>query len=264
MGAMTSRWMHTMPEYPVGDEMTELFSSLGFSVRDLNQIYHLFNAVNTEGTGAINVHEFLAYFGTLLQLSKTEFTKKTFKLMDKDESGKIDFEEFVLSLWNFCSFHPAALSCRSCVVVGSFTRESLVRYAFSLYDSDGSGDIDVDEAEHFVHEMWGDKWHSNKNAEAIMAKLRAIAKANDGYMPIENFVVFAHDHPLLMFPAFQIQHDMVEKILGEHFWTKIADQREKKQRTDKKFKTIEDILRSFNHNHAVLRRTRRHAAAALT
>ncbi|CAK4284113.1 unnamed protein product [Aphanomyces euteiches] len=248
MGAMTSRWMHTMPEYPVGDEMTELFSSLGFSVRDLNQIYHLFNAVNTEGTGAINVHEFLAYFGTLLQLSKTEFTKKTFKLMDKDESGKIDFEEFVLSLWNFCSF----------------TRESLVRYAFSLYDSDGSGDIDVDEAEHFVHEMWGDKWHSNKNAEAIMAKLRAIAKANDGYMPIENFVVFAHDHPLLMFPAFQIQHDMVEKILGEHFWTKIADQREKKQRTDKKFKTIEDILRSFNHNHAVLRRTRRHAAAALT
>ncbi|KAG9403821.1 hypothetical protein AC1031_005314 [Aphanomyces cochlioides] len=160
--------------------------------------------------------------------------------MDKDDSGKVDFEEFVLSLWNFCSF----------------TRESLVRYAFSLYDSDGSGDIDVDEAEHFVHEMWGDNWHSNKNAESIMAKLRAIAKANDGYIPIENFVVFAHDHPLLMFPAFQIQHDMVEKILGEHFWTKIADQREKKQRTDKKFKTIEDILRSFNHNHAVLRQVK--------
>ncbi|ETW02772.1 hypothetical protein, variant 1 [Aphanomyces invadans] len=203
-------------------------------------------------TGAINIFEFLDYF----ELTKTEFSKKTFKLMDKDGSGQVDFEEFVLSLWNFCTISLSWLIADTWSPLGSFTQESLVRYSFSLYDSDASGEIDLNEAEHFVQEMWGGKWHANKNAEHIMNKLSAIAASSDGCIPIEKFVLFAHDHPLMMFPAFQIQHDMVEKILGEKFWTKIADQRERNQRTDGKFKCIEDILQGFNANHAVLRQVK--------
>ncbi|KAF0695951.1 Aste57867_13258 [Aphanomyces stellatus] len=178
--------LHTIPEYPVSDEMNELFLSLGFKVHDMNHIYHLFNAINA----------------------------------------------------------------------GSFTRESLIRYAFSLYDSDASGEIDLIEAEKLVEEMWGHAWHQNKNAEHIMARLGDIARRSDGVIRIDDFVLFAHDHPLLMFPAFQIQHDMTEKILGEAFWTRIADQRERMARTDHHFKTIDDILRSFNANHAVLRQVK--------
>ncbi|ETV82062.1 hypothetical protein H257_05580 [Aphanomyces astaci] len=232
MGTQWSKAIHGTPDYPVGDEMQELFESLGFTVYDMNNIYYAL----LDKSGAINVYEFLEYF----ELTKTEFSRKTFNLMDKDGSGQVDFEEFVLALWNFCSF----------------TQESLTRYSFSLYDSDGSGEIDLNEAEYFVQEMWGGKWHTNKNAEHIMNKLTAIATASDGCIPIEKFVHFAHDNPLMMFPAFQIQHDMMDKILGEHFWTKIADQRQKNQRTDSKFKCIEDILQGFNANHAVLRQVK--------
>ncbi|KAF0776139.1 hypothetical protein AaE_000162 [Aphanomyces astaci] len=202
MGTQWSKAIHGTPDYPVGDEMQELFESLGFTVYDMNNIYYAL----LDKSGAINVYEFLEYF----ELTKTEFSRKTFNVPSQfmrsvmaagksyvvrdiirarcflDEYSSQDFEEFVLALWNFCSF----------------TQESLTRYSFSLYDSDGSGEIgitlfnhemdlvlDLNEAEYFVQEMWGGKWHTNKNAEHIMNKLTAIATASDGPSNVINTTV---------------------------------------------------------------------------
>ncbi|RHY12544.1 hypothetical protein DYB25_009100, partial [Aphanomyces astaci] len=49
MGTQWSKAIHGTPDYPVGDEMQELFESLGFTVYDMNNIYVLFNAIN-QGT----------------------------------------------------------------------------------------------------------------------------------------------------------------------------------------------------------------------
>jgi len=38
-----------------------------------------------------------------LDLEKTRFTKRIFSIFDEDGSGLIDFREFVLSLWNYCT-----------------------------------------------------------------------------------------------------------------------------------------------------------------
>ena len=47
--------------------------------------------------------------------------------MDEDQSGEIDFREFVIAIWNYCSF----------------TKSALILFAFDLYDIDNSGTIGI-------------------------------------------------------------------------------------------------------------------------
>ena len=53
---------------------------------------------------------------------------RAFSLFDEDKSGELDFREFVISLWNYCTFD----------------KNDLVKFAFDLYDMDQSGIIDED------------------------------------------------------------------------------------------------------------------------
>ena len=59
-------------------------------------------------------------------MEATPFAKKLFNLIDQNESGEIDFNEFLVGLWNVCTFDD----------------ESLLRFAFNLIDKDGSGYVD--------------------------------------------------------------------------------------------------------------------------
>ena len=61
-----------------------------------------------------------------------------FSIFDEDGDGTIDFREFVLSLWNFCSVINASLRL----------------FAFDLYDTDASGRIDSHEIETMLREGW--------------------------------------------------------------------------------------------------------------
>jgi len=65
-------------------------------------------------TGRIDLHELLDY----VELPNSSFARRTFKIFDDDNSGSIDFREFVLTLWNFCSCSDS----------------SLRMFAFDLYD----------------------------------------------------------------------------------------------------------------------------------
>jgi hypothetical protein len=47
--------------------------------------------------------------------------------MDEDQSGEIDFREFVVCIWNYCSFDL----------------KSLVNFAFTLFDTDASGSLET-------------------------------------------------------------------------------------------------------------------------
>ena len=44
-----------------------------------------------------------------LHLERTKFTKRIFRIFDEDGSGQIDFREFVIALWNYCTLGKPAL-----------------------------------------------------------------------------------------------------------------------------------------------------------
>ena len=64
---------------------------------------------------------------TFLKLERSAFNIRVFTLFDKDRSKQIDFSEFVIALWNWCTLSNNALES----------------FAFDLYDNDGSGRIEV-------------------------------------------------------------------------------------------------------------------------
>ena len=45
-----------------------------------------------------------------LDVERTRFTKRIFSIFDDDKSGQIDFREFVLSIWNYCTLGKSSLS----------------------------------------------------------------------------------------------------------------------------------------------------------
>ncbi|GLE10667.1 hypothetical protein PINS_up022884 [Pythium insidiosum] len=147
--------------------------------------------------------------------------------MDRDRSGEVDFVEFVLAVWNYCSF----------------SRTSLVRYAFDLYDLDGSGEIEPAEATRCVREVWGSEWERNANAQKVMTKLEdAMSENAHGRLTINMFQDFSHRHPMLLFPAFQLQTDIQQRVLGERFWRKAAARRAKANPTDLNWKNMTTIV----------------------
>ncbi|KAG1701154.1 hypothetical protein DVH05_011390 [Phytophthora capsici] len=130
--------------------------------------------------------------------------------MDRNGSGEVDFIEFVLAVWNYCSFNHA----------------SLVRFAFDLYDVDGSGEIEHDEVVRCVREVWGGSWETSPNAIKIVEKLDNImANTPNNRLSANMFQEFAVRHPMLLFPAFELQMEIQRKILGKRFWSRAAEKR---------------------------------------
>eukprot|EP00940_MAST-03C_sp_MAST-3C-sp2_P002170 g2170.t1 len=93
---------------------------------DMPYFYRIFNAIDKDKSGTIEVGEFLEYIklprGSLLG-------RKLFGLFDDSNDKKIDFSEFANSVWNFCSFGE----------------ESLLEFSIRLVDSSGDGKIQQSE-----------------------------------------------------------------------------------------------------------------------
>jgi len=156
--------------------------------------------------------------------------------MDKDGSGEVDFLEFVLAVWNYCSF----------------THSSLVRFAFDLYDLDGSGEIERAEAVQCIREVWGSEWENSSIAQKILAKLESIMQNTaSGRLGVNLFQDFAARHPMLLFPAFQLQTEIQQKILGQRFWAMAAKRRGTLDPKDFNWGTVEKaakLSRANSHN----------------
>lgn len=111
------------------------FDALLLSCTDVGQLYDLFNTIDTDRSGCVSVRELFANLST----EATYFRDRVFTLFDDDGSGKIDFREFVLSLWNYCTLSKA----------------SLVMFAFDLYDTDSTGELSPEEIEGMLHDLYG-------------------------------------------------------------------------------------------------------------
>ena len=81
------------------------YQAMQLSERDIRKLFYEFRKVDVDGSGSIALSELLVY----LELSATPFTEKVFSIFDDDRSGEIDFKEFVLALWNYCTLTSATL-----------------------------------------------------------------------------------------------------------------------------------------------------------
>ena len=106
----------------------------GVGRRELAMLRRTFRKVDADNSGRITPIEFLMHF----DLERTPFSLKAFRVMDLDGDATIDNMEFALAVWNFLSL----------------TKDGLCRFAFAVYDLDGSGEIECDEVRTMVRELY--------------------------------------------------------------------------------------------------------------
>lgn len=81
------------------------FEALQLSRREVNKLYKIFRKADVDGSGTIALIELLCH----IDVERTAFTERVFSIFDEDGSGEIDFREFVLALWNYCTLSRATL-----------------------------------------------------------------------------------------------------------------------------------------------------------
>ena len=75
------------------------FETMQLSKSVVRKLFYAFKKFDMDGSGSIGLVELL----TQLDLPRTKFTEKVFSIFDDDGSGEIEFKEFVLSVWNYCT-----------------------------------------------------------------------------------------------------------------------------------------------------------------
>jgi Ca2+-binding EF-hand superfamily protein len=89
-------------------EWMDVFKAMKLNHSEVKSMFAIYNKVDADRSGSIDVVELL----TLLDIERTAFTERIFAAFDKDRTGKIDFYEFVVSLWKFCTLGNGSLSKR--------------------------------------------------------------------------------------------------------------------------------------------------------
>lgn len=122
------------PYRPTNRNWEMTFASLGFNRKTIEKFWRLFCQIN-HSTGAIQLDHFLEHF----RLDWTPWTERCFAYFDTTGGGDVDFLEFMISVWNVCTYKI----------------DSLPNFAFDMYDLDTDGELSIPEIERMVNELFG-------------------------------------------------------------------------------------------------------------
>ena len=98
-------------------------------------------------------------------------------------------------------------------------------FVFDLYDADGSKDLDKEEVQQLIMDLFGENY--TKNLDAIRVN-REISNLKKGQcVDVEMFHTLAKLTDSLLNPAKEMQHKLIQVVLGPEFWM-----RHKKRRAE--------------------------------
>jgi len=125
-------------------------------------------------------------FCRLLRVERSPFVERLFSMFDTDRGGLVDLKEFIVGLAN----------------VSGDVRDDKVRFAFELFDLDGSGFIEAHELRKIVKST---NLASEKQLDRkVRWLLSQVDSNNDGQISFTEFQTLAKKFPNLLFPAFAL------------------------------------------------------------
>jgi Ca2+-binding EF-hand superfamily protein len=177
------------------DNLFAVCKRFGINRKIVDDFYRVFRKIDITSTGKITLLELLDF----LKQENTPFFNKAFGLLDSDKSGDLDFFEFVVNIYHYCTYDW----------------QGLVGYCFDLNDTSGDGSLDVQEVEGMIKDLFGKELDSR-----VKSILRKMDDDGSGTISKSEFTRYSRQFPVLMFPAFLVQEAMRKKVFGPGFWQK--------------------------------------------
>ena len=86
-----------------------------------------------------------------------------------------------------------------------------MKFAFSLFDIDGGGYLEMSEVRALVQSVYGSHYKNNRRIARI---IELVDKNDDGMISFEEFQDFNRNYPIMLFPSFQMQNIIRERLFG--------------------------------------------------
>ncbi|GMH63945.1 hypothetical protein TL16_g03846 [Triparma laevis f. inornata] len=219
----------SIPPYQPDNQDWEItFGALGLDYRTINKFWKIFYKMNKTHDGEVSIIEFMNYF----DLNRTPYVVKCFAYCDTVGGGEMDFLEFIVSVWNFCTLDA----------------RTLTNFTFDLYDLDDDGEIAYDEIEAMIKELYGIGWDTSSLAREALNELALLSEKYGGGIPLDAFI------RMLLFPAFCIQRVIQEKCGGVEYWTDQANRPkdDAPKHGERKFdrRHVQSVLRTYKTGSA--------------
>lgn len=199
-------------EHSANKGWDRVFRKLGLKHKEVCDLYDVFDAVDTDGSQQISAAEFLGWAEVD---SGGPFVKKLFKSLDIDKSGELDFLEFTVAMWSYCTLMADGLNC----------------FIFDMYDTDDSGLMEPQELTVILGDMLGRSAGNNataekrsgKHAEASVKKSMEVVTTYlgdkvSGALDQTGFLELVSSEYDLTAPAFELQERLRKKVVGLKFW----------------------------------------------
>ena len=116
--------------------------------------------------------------------------------MDSDHSKEIDFEEYIISMYNFCSME----------------KDNLSAFVFQLFDVDDSGKLSKAEIVFLIQLVYG--FVKNQNVEGWLSSLPFDINGDLSLIEFCSSVKHANS---VLFPVFEFQYLLRRDCLGERY-----------------------------------------------
>ncbi len=179
-------------------ELKETFGILNFTYKNAYSLFRAFINIDFGNDGEISIKEFHQFLG----LKETRFSERIFGILDLDESGALTFNEFVIGIWNFCTYDEMLIT----------------KFAFDIFDIDDLGKLQLAECEALIRMVYDE-------ADADPDLMKKIDVDGDGEITIDEFAALIRKQPQILQPAFDMQRALRTACFGVEYWEKATELR---------------------------------------
>ena len=186
-----------------GSQLRRLLVRLGVKRTEITRFFKLFMRIDEDDSGMITLDEFFKY----LRTDWTPFIGRAFNAMDTESEGlsadQLEPDEWIIGLYNYCTLTPDALA----------------RFAFELYDDDGSDFISHDELETMVDDVFSGSKNFDRE-EHVKQLVSILDEDGDGVIEYDEWKKVASKAMSVLKPAIILQTGLVARCFGDSWWSK--------------------------------------------